>query len=512
MQPYHRSLNPEVYGAQRRLQLVLATATRDEGTTVADVAAQEGVSESLLYQLQRRVQVALTPAKPGPKGRPQPTLPPRVVATTFTPTPLDPATLTYVLHTEHVSIRGIQRVFDVFDRPVPARDTLVAQTHAAGRAARRLLERAKKQLRDRLVCLAADDIFLRRVPVKVVMDPVSGAVLEVWRWPKSHTAEDWRLFLEEWPALKVLVSDLGTDLVKAARLLRTRHQADLFHERQWWNEKVFAPLARWEARLAKGLATLWERATRPGRAGRTVSLAKLEGFEQARAEAESAFYAAVEAEEHLRPLFESLDPHGDRWTPTAIEDRLTYEVCPRLAKLPDAVGERAWKHVWRHRRRWCAHRVLWDHIPVHLRPGSSWTPRRVIETVLAVWKAERQFADATNWTQGRAAQDQVRTLRTQLAAECVNLAAVEAQARSLRDRPRRSSSLVESFNAVVRGLQQVHRTVSDDLLALEALRWNLSPRTEGSRRGPSPFALLGVDFADDTRPWYEVLIDEINRE
>ena len=132
MQPYPRSLDSEVVHTQRRFQLVLATATRDEGTTVAAVARQEGVSESLLYQLQRRVQIALTPAKPGPKGRPQPTLPPRIVATTWAPTSLDPATLTYVLHTEHVSIRGIQRVFDVFDRPVPARDTLVAQTHAAG--------------------------------------------------------------------------------------------------------------------------------------------------------------------------------------------------------------------------------------------------------------------------------------------------------------------------------------------------------------------------------------------
>lgn len=511
MQTY-RSLTPAVYEAHRRFQLVLATTTREEGTTVADVAVQEGVSESLLYQLQRRVQVALTPAKPGPKGRPQPTLPPRIVATTVASAPLDPARLTYVLHTEHVSIRGIQRVFDVFDLPVPSRDTLVARTHAAGRAARRLLERAKTQLRERLRCLAADDIFLHRVPVKVVMDPVSGAVLEVWRWPRSHTAEDWKLFLEEWPALTLLVSDLGTDLVKAARLLRKRHQADLFHERQWWNEKVFAPLARWEARLAKVVRTLWDRATRPGRKGRPVSAAKIAHFERLRAEAELPFYAAVEAEEHLRPLFESLDPQGDLWTPTTIVDRLTYEVCPQLAKLPDPVGARAWKHVWRHRRRWCAHRVLWDHLPVQLAPGSTWTTRRVITTLLAAWKAEQQHAAATEWTVARAAQEQAHTLRAQLAVECVNVADVETQARSLCDRPRRSSSLVESFNAVIRGLQQVHRTVSDDLLALEALRWNLSPRTEGSRRGPSPFALLGVDFADDERPWHEVLIDEINRE
>ena len=69
---------------------------------------------------------------------------------------------------------------------------------------------------------------------------------------------------------------------------------------------------------------------------------------------------------------------------------------------------------------------------------------------------------------------------------------------------------MEAINSRLRVLQMVHRNVSDNLLALVALAWNLSPKREGKRRGPSPYAILGIDFADDTRPWYEILLKEMD--
>jgi hypothetical protein len=59
---------------------------------------------------------------------------------------------------------------------------------------------------------------------------------------------------------------------------------------------------------------------------------------------------------------------------------------------------------------------------------------------------------------------------------------------------------VEALNSRLRVLQMVHRHVSDNLLALVALRWNLSRRIEGRRRGACPFVQLGVDFADGKTP------------
>ena len=70
--------------------------------------------------------------------------------------------------------------------------------------------------------------------------------------------------------------------------------------------------------------------------------------------------------------------------------------------------------------------------------------------------------------------------------------------------------LVEALNSRLRVLQMVHRNVSDHLLALVALRWNLSTRIEGRRRGACPFVDLGIDFADGTTPWYDTLLKEID--
>ncbi len=53
-----------------------------------------------------------------------------------------------------------------------------------------------------------------REAVKVLMEPVDAAVLEVLRWP-DRSAESWQLWLAEWPAHKLFVSDLGTDLTGA---------------------------------------------------------------------------------------------------------------------------------------------------------------------------------------------------------------------------------------------------------------------------------------------------------
>ena len=124
---------------------------------------------------------------------------------------------------------------------------------------------------------------------------------------------------------------------------------------------------------------------------------------------------------------------------------------------------------------------------------------------------ERRLRDATEWAIARAAQVRLATLRDELASACRNAKRVERAVRSLLSRPRRSSSLVEAFNSSLRVLQMKHRNVSDDLMSLHALAWNLRVRKEGRRRGRSPFERLGVEFASDHRPWYEVLIEEMDR-
>ncbi len=504
----YRSLPIGVHHAERRLGIVTAACARQDDQTIEDIAAQQGCSPALVYKLVARTRDALLPVRPGPRSDP------RVPAATASPSSKAPVlagvdliALVSVLTVHHVSIRGIREVFAALGLRAPGNSTLVAWVREAGAAARRLMARANTQLRPRVECLAGDDIFFHREAVKVLIEPVDAAVLEVLRWP-DRSAESWQLWLADWPAHTLFVSDLGTDLTGATDRDRRPHQADLFHEGPWWREHVFEPLSRIEQKRAKEALQALDRATRPEGPGRRLSAATVAKAEAARAEAEAQFFVAVKAEERLRELFEPLDPEGGRWTDERVEDVLE-EVCELLVQLPDAIGQPTWMHLHRHRHRWCAHRVLWNSIEVVLRDGATKSREQVLDVALAAIAARRRERGAEDWATGRAAQLELAALERELASQCANGASVMSSVKSLLRAPRRSSSLVEAFNSTLRVLQMLHRNVSDGLLGLHALVWNLRPRREGRRRGASPYARLGVDFASDKRPWYEVLREEM---
>lgn len=112
----------------------------------------------------------------------------------------------------------------------------------------------------------------------------------------------------------------------------------------------------------------------------------------------------------------------------------------------------------------------------------------------------------------RAAQLEREACERWLGEVCSNVPDVVEAVESLLERPRRSSSLVEALNSRFRVLQQVHRKVSDGLLALVAVAWNLKERGEGARRGPSPWARWGIPWAEEGRAWWEMVVEEMDRE
>jgi|GEM_PF-1653098 len=73
-------------------------------------------------------------------------------------------------------LRGTQTVFKALGHTTPSRDAVVDFLDRAGRAAGRLLLRAREQLHARLECLAGDDIFFHRTPIKVLIEPVLAGV------------------------------------------------------------------------------------------------------------------------------------------------------------------------------------------------------------------------------------------------------------------------------------------------------------------------------------------------
>jgi hypothetical protein len=67
----------------------------------------------------------------------------------------------------------------------------------------------------------------------------------------------------------------------------------------------------------------------------------------------------------------------------------------------------------------------------------------------------------------------------------------------------RSSSLVEGLNSVLRMGQARHRRLTQGLLDLKRLYWNLRPFRTGRRKKRSPYQLLGLKLPQ--KDWWELL-------
>jgi len=85
------------------------------------------------------------------------------------------------------------------------------------------------------------------------------------------------------------------------------------------------------------------------------------------------------------------------------------------------------------------------------------------------------------------------------------LAAVEELWHTFRN-CHRSSSVLESFNSILRLHVQAHRGLTKSLLPLIVWRHNARPFPRGVHRGEAPFVALGI-LPDDGRSWIERLYD-----
>jgi len=68
----------------------------------------------------------------------------------------------------------------------------------------------------------------------------------------------------------------------------------------------------------------------------------------------------------------------------------------------------------------------------------------------------------------------------------------------------RASSCVEGLNSVVRMQQSRHRKMSQELLDLKRLYWNLRQFRTGRRKKTSPYQRLGVPLPADLS-WWQLL-------
>jgi hypothetical protein len=517
----------------RRLRLVAELLTREEGETARKIVDAHGLSRQWVYTQVAAAAAALEPAVPGPAvgWREEARL--RVEVDRLR---AENAALAHerdelagrvqgmvevsrhrrdqlelVCFAHNVSLRGTQEIAEVAwgKERRPDRDGLQLRMKERGKVALDLLSQARAQVASDLRCVMGDDVYFHRAAVKVVAEPESMAMLNVGRWEGS-SGLDWLVWLEEYPKLSLLVSDLGKDLVGAATQLGIAQAADYFHEIRHFDRELLAPLSRWEERARARYWEALDRGTRPQGPGRRLSPDKVSAALKEADDRATAFYAAVEIVDRLHDVYQPTNSSTGRlWARDEIDAAIDGMIA-RLRNIDHSAAKRAIRHLRSHRARYAAGLVMIDLIEVELRSNARWARRTVLNGLIKLWALRRKLAQPEAWVDYSTFKDDqrlARELERRLRQECTNLDSVaEALQRELRC-PKRSSSGVESLNSKLRVLQMVHRNVSDEMLGLVALAWNLTPRRHpGRRKGKSPYGMLGVDIGQAGKSWYEVLL------
>ena len=301
----------------------------------------------------------------------------------------------------------------------------------------------------------------------------------------------WAAEFARLPALKGVVRDDGIGLGKGARLDNARRRdaglpefgqtLDVFHTLR---EGGRALRATWGAAArALGRAEAFDKVVaRRGRQGRS-----LQGYagEAARLwrQAERLWDRAAATEAawgRVRSAFELFTPRG-RPNDRARAEAVATEAAPCLAGAE-----------WAKTRRLLTRRESFTFLDqIGERLAELRLPPEVLSALLDLEGLRRQSGRASAATRAWAL---VRTV--QLAKSCPEWPAHAERVRAVLRGAWRASSLVECVNSVVRMQQARHRKMTQGLLDLKRLYWNLRRFRTGRRKGQTPYGLLGLRLPD----------------
>jgi len=375
----------------------------------------------------------------------------------------------------------------------PSRATLGRWVQQAAAQAGRLLGVLDRACRGLVRTLCLDEIFCRRLPLLIAVEPHSMAWLVGQRGP-DRTGESWCQALAPWSQLTYAVVDGGSGLRRGLELVQQHWQQeapllpavpletnlDNFHIQQ---EGQRALRLEWQAaeRLWLAAEAADREVAQAGRQGRKKS-GPVKRARWAWVKAERAFTQAERRERAWRRAAAALElfrPDG------RLNDRAwaSAEIAAAVAELP---GER-WAKACRMLQDARALTFL-DRVA---RGVAEAEPRaEVREAVVEWWRLQQRGGGPRR--PGPAAvlagvvQAQVcRQLAPDWQASAARVGRVLGQAV-------RASSVVECMNSVVRMHQARHRSLTQPLLDWKRLYWNCRSFAEGKRRDHCPYEHLGL--------------------
>jgi hypothetical protein len=324
----------------------------------------------------------------------------------------------------------------------------------------------------------------------MVVEPESLCWL-TGRMVKARDGVTWAEEFARLPALEAVVRDDGTGLGRGVKLERARRRAadlpdlddtlDVFHTlreggralRTTWGAASRA-LERADA-AQKGL----DRRGRQGQSRQGHGTATHRLWRQAERLWDRAT-AAETAWKHARSAFEFFTPEG------RLNDRAQAEavVAAALSHLSGA--------AWAKTRRLLLRRESFTFLDqVRHRLADLGLSPDVVSALLDLEGLRRQPWRLSAGTRARAL---VRTV--QLTKACPDWREESRRVRVVLRSAWRASSLVECVNSVVRMQQSRHRKMTQGLLDLKRLYWNLRRFRTGRRKDQTPYGLLGVELPD----------------
>src|SRR4051794_4700384 len=373
----------------------------------------------------------------------------------------------------------------------PDHATVRRWVHQEAVKAGALLQRLDRACKTLVTVACLDEIFFRRQPVLVAVEPQSLA------WVLGQRAGDrsgptWAAALRDWPALRAAVADGGTGLHAGLSLVQQQRQKSA-HAPLEVGRDVFHT----QREAQRLLRTIWSRTEglwlKAEAAGRQVSHDKQQGqgAQSAAARARWAWKRAIEAFDQAEAVeaawqeiaaaLQVFHPDGQLNARPGAEAR----IAQALLRLTGA----DWSKVIRLLRDPRSLMFL-DRLHRQLSVAEPDAQRRA--ALVRLWWLRRQRPH------GKSVCGAAHVAHLVQMQVCAGLGADWAGAYRRVSRVLgstvRASSAVECMNSVIRMHQARHRGLTQPLLDLKRLYWNCREFDEGKRRGRCPYAHLGLEL------------------
>jgi hypothetical protein len=331
-----------------------------------------------------------------------------------------------------------------------------------------------------------------------------------WMTGRMVEARDGLTWADEFarfPALAAVARDDGTGLGKGVRLEQARRRAagrpefddtlDIFHTlreggralRKTWG------VAGRALDCADVAQKEFDRRGRQGQSCQGLGSPLNRLWRQAEQTWDQATVAEA-AWKRAKSAFEFFTPEG------RLNDRTSAEVVVAAA-LPHLSGA-----AWAKTRRLLLRRESFTFLDqVAVRLAELGLDPNVLSALLDLEGLRRQPWRLSGFTRALAL---VRTV--QLTKSCSDWSEEASRVRAVLRRVWRASSLVECVNSVVRMQQARHRVMTQGLLDLKRLYWNLHQFRGGRRKDQTPYGLMGMRLPDLSFWQFLKLTPEVLRE